>query len=123
MIVLYCFRAVCLDFFGFPKLQCWGTVSTFVIPFCYGPGTVINYGSGSAKVRNYIMVPVPRRQKVTVPTIPFPVPQNCILTGPDVQPWGDAGEMHADGALPGDDRAGSGRGARHGRPRRTPSGR
>ncbi len=30
------------------------------------------YGSGSDKVRNYITVPVPLRQKVTVPTVPVP---------------------------------------------------
>jgi hypothetical protein len=36
------------------------SVRTFVIPFYYGSDsrTVINYGSGSAKVRNKIMVPV-----------------------------------------------------------------
>jgi hypothetical protein len=50
----------------------------------------------------------------------FWLSKNVFQTGPDAQPWTDAGEMHADGALPGDDRAGSGRGARHGRPRRTP---
>ncbi len=48
------------------------TVSTFVIPFYYGSGTVIIYGSGSAKVRNKITVTVPLRQNVTVPTLPVP---------------------------------------------------
>ncbi len=53
-------------------------MSTFVIPFYHDSETVINYGSGSgsAKVRNYIRVPVPQRQKVTVPTVP--VPQQCL---------------------------------------------
>jgi hypothetical protein len=37
-----------------------------------GSGTVINYGSGSAMVRNYITVTVPLQQKVTVPTVPVP---------------------------------------------------
>ncbi len=44
------------------------SVRTFVIPF--------NYGSGSDKVRNYITVPVPLRQKVTVP-----VPQHWGTVG------------------------------------------
>jgi hypothetical protein len=44
-------------------------VRTFVIPFYYGSGTVINHGSGSGSTR----------QKVTVPTIPVPVPQHCLL--------------------------------------------
>jgi hypothetical protein len=35
-------------------------VITFVIPFYYGSGTVINYGSGSTLL------------KVTVPTVPVP---------------------------------------------------
>jgi hypothetical protein len=38
-------------------------VRSFVIPFYYGSGTVINYGSDST------------RQKVTVPTDPVPVPE------------------------------------------------
>ncbi len=43
------------------------SVRTLVIPFYYGSGsgTVLNYGSGSAS------------QKVTVPTVPVPVPQRC----------------------------------------------
>jgi small-conductance mechanosensitive channel len=35
------------------------SVRTFVIPFYYGSGNVINYGSGSANVRNSITVPIP----------------------------------------------------------------
>jgi hypothetical protein len=45
------------------------TVFVSVIPFYYDSGTVINYGSVSAEVRNYNMVPVPLRQKVTVLTV------------------------------------------------------
>jgi hypothetical protein len=46
---------------------------TFVISFYYGSGTVINYGSGSAKVRNYITVPVPLLwKKVKVPKVTVP---------------------------------------------------
>jgi hypothetical protein len=41
----------------------------FVIPFYYG--------SGFDKVRNWIKVPAPLRQKVTVPTVP--VPLHCLL--------------------------------------------
>ncbi len=37
-------------------------MSSFVIPFYYRFGTVINYGSGSAKVRSKITAPVPLRQ-------------------------------------------------------------
>ncbi len=41
------------------------SVRTFVVPFYYssgsGSGTAINYGSGSAKVRNYITVLVPAK--------------------------------------------------------------
>ncbi len=43
----------------------------------WGSGTVKNYGSGSAQVRNEITVPVPLRQKITVPRVPVPVPQHC----------------------------------------------
>jgi hypothetical protein len=43
-------------------------VRTFVIPFYYGSGTVISYGSGSGSTR----------QKDTVPTVPVPVPQHCL---------------------------------------------
>ncbi len=41
-----------------------------MIPFYYGSDsrTIINYGSGSAKVRNKIMVP--GQLKVTVPPVP-----------------------------------------------------
>ncbi len=38
------------------------------------PEPVNNYGYGSAKVLNKITVPVPIRQKVTVPTDPVPQP-------------------------------------------------
>jgi hypothetical protein len=37
-----------------------------------GSGTVIGYGSGSSMVRKQITVPVPLRQKVTVPSVPVP---------------------------------------------------
>ncbi len=49
---------------------------TFVIPFCYGSGTVINYGSGSDFLTSYGSGS--KRQKVTVPTVPVPVPQHCF---------------------------------------------
>ncbi len=43
------------------------TVSTFVIPFYFGSGTVINYDSGTVLVLVMVLVPVLLRQKVTVP--------------------------------------------------------
>jgi hypothetical protein len=46
-------------------------VRTFLIPFYYGVGTIINSGSGST------------RQKVTVPTFSVPVPQQSIVLGSD----------------------------------------
>jgi hypothetical protein len=56
---------------------------TFVIPFYFGSGTEINYGSGSAKVCNQItaMVLVLLRQKVKVPTVPVPVQQHWTAGG------------------------------------------
>jgi hypothetical protein len=39
------------------------------------PGTVINYGSGSDFLTSYGSGST--RQKVTVPTVPVPVPQHC----------------------------------------------
>jgi hypothetical protein len=55
-------------------------VRTFVIPFCYGSGTVIKYGSGSSSnfLTGYGYGSGSTRQKVTVlPTVPVPVPQHC----------------------------------------------
>jgi hypothetical protein len=46
-------------------------VRTFVIPFYYGSGTVINYGSGSDFLTSYGSGST--RQKVMVPTVPIPV--------------------------------------------------
>jgi hypothetical protein len=40
-----------------------------------GSGTVINYGSGSDFLTNYGSGST--SQKVTVPTVPVPVPQHC----------------------------------------------
>jgi hypothetical protein len=52
-------------------------VRTFVIPFYYGSGTVINYGFGSDFLTSYGSGST--RQKVTVPTVSVPVsvPQHC----------------------------------------------
>jgi hypothetical protein len=54
------------------------TLSTFVIPFYYGFRTVINYGYGSAKVRNYITVPgsVPAKNYGSYRSVL--VPQHCL---------------------------------------------
>jgi hypothetical protein len=41
-----------------------------------GSGTVINYGSGSDFLSSYGSGST--RQKVTVPTVPVPVPQHCF---------------------------------------------
>jgi hypothetical protein len=49
-------------------------VRTFVIPFYYGYGTVINYGSGSDFLISYGSGSA--RQKVTVATVT--VPQHCF---------------------------------------------
>jgi hypothetical protein len=49
---------------------------TFVIPFYYGSGTVINNGSGSDFLTSYGSGSGSKRQKVTVPTVP--VPQHCF---------------------------------------------
>jgi hypothetical protein len=50
---------------------------------CSGSGTVINYGSGSGS--NFLMScgsgSGSTRQKVTVPTVPVPVPQHCWNAG------------------------------------------
>jgi len=42
-----------------------------------GSGTVINYGSGSDFLTNYGSGSGSTSQKVTVPTVPVPVPQHC----------------------------------------------
>ncbi len=42
-----------------------------------GSGTVINYGSGSDFLTNYSSGST--SQKVTVPTVPVPVPQHCRM--------------------------------------------
>jgi hypothetical protein len=54
-------------------------VRTFVIPFYYGSGTVINYGSGSDFLTSYGSLSGSgfTKQKVTVPTDPVPVLQHC----------------------------------------------
>jgi hypothetical protein len=49
---------------------------TFVILFYCGSGTVINYGSGSDFLTSYGSGS--KRQKVTVPKVPVPVPQHCF---------------------------------------------
>jgi hypothetical protein len=53
-------------------------VRTFVIPFYYGSGTVINYvsGYGSNFLTSYGYGSDSTRQKVTVPMVPVPVPQH-----------------------------------------------
>jgi hypothetical protein len=55
-------------------------VRTFVIPFYYSPGIVINYDSGSNFLTSYGSGSGSTRQKVTgtVPTVlvPVPVPQH-----------------------------------------------
>jgi hypothetical protein len=56
------------------------SVRTFVILFYYGSGTVINYGSSSDFLTSYGSGST--WQKVTVPTVPVPVPQNCLPSGP-----------------------------------------
>ncbi len=43
----------------------------------FGSGNVINYGSGSHFLTSYGSGST--SQKVTVPTVPVPVPQHCIL--------------------------------------------
>jgi hypothetical protein len=45
--------------------------------FSSGSGTVINHGSGSDFLTSYGSGSA--RQKVTVPTVPVPVPQHCPL--------------------------------------------
>jgi hypothetical protein len=43
-----------------------------------GSGTVINYGSGSDFLTSYSSGSGSTSQKVTVPTVPVPVPQHCL---------------------------------------------
>ncbi len=43
----------------------------------FGSGTVINYGSGSDFLTSYGSGSGSTSQKVTVPTVPVPVPQHC----------------------------------------------
>ena len=43
-----------------------------------GSGSVINYGSGSDFLTSYSSGSRSKSQKVTVPTVPVPVPQHCI---------------------------------------------
>jgi hypothetical protein len=43
-----------------------------------GSGTVINYGSGSDFLTSYGSGSGSTSQKVTVPTVPVPVPQHCF---------------------------------------------
>jgi len=49
-----------------------------------GSGTVINYGSGSGSdfLTSYCSGSGSTSQKVTVPTVPVPVPQHCPSPGP-----------------------------------------
>ncbi len=42
-------------------------------------GTVFNYGSGSDLLTSYGSGSGSTSQKVTVPTVPVPVPQHCII--------------------------------------------
>jgi hypothetical protein len=48
-----------------------------------GSGTVINYGSGSDFLTSYGSGST--SQKVTVPTVPVPVPQHCMLSNAQIQ--------------------------------------
>jgi hypothetical protein len=43
-----------------------------------GSGTVINYSSGSDFLTSYGSSSGSTSQKVTVPTVPVPVPQHCV---------------------------------------------
>jgi hypothetical protein len=43
-----------------------------------GSGTVFNYGSGSDFLTSYGSGSGSTSQKVTVPTVPVPVPQRCL---------------------------------------------
>ncbi len=45
-----------------------------------GSGTVINYGSGSDFLTSYSSGSGSTSQKVTVPTVPVPVPQHFFLS-------------------------------------------
>ncbi len=51
--------------------------------FSSGSGTVINYGSGSGSdfFTSYGSGSGSTSQKVTVPTVPVPVPQHCVKKG------------------------------------------
>ncbi len=44
-----------------------------------GSRTVINYGSGSDFLTSYGSVSSSNSQKITVPTVPVPVPQRCLV--------------------------------------------
>ncbi len=44
-----------------------------------GSGTIISYGSGSDFLTSYGSGSGSTSQKVTVPTVPVPVPQRCLL--------------------------------------------
>ena len=44
-----------------------------------GSGTVFNYGSGSDFLISYGSGSGSTSQKVTVPTVPVPVPQRCVI--------------------------------------------
>ncbi len=46
-----------------------------------GSGTIINYGSGSDFLTSYGSGSGSTGQKVTVPTVPVPVPQRCTEEG------------------------------------------
>jgi hypothetical protein len=46
---------------------------------CSGSGTVINYGSGSVSDFLTSYGSGSTKQKVTVPTVPVPVPQHCLM--------------------------------------------
>jgi hypothetical protein len=60
-------------------------VRTFVIPFYYGSGTVISYGSGSGSefLTSCGSDSGSTRQKVTVHTVPVPVQHDCY----DIDPY------------------------------------
>jgi hypothetical protein len=63
------------------KILCSVFLRTFEIPFSYGFGTVINYGSGSDFVTRHGSGST--RQEVTVPTVP--VPQHCLRSPAEKQ--------------------------------------
>ena len=53
-----------------------------------GSGSVINYGSGSYFLTSYSSGSGFKSQKVTVPTVPVPVPQHCVKDDVDLYPVG-----------------------------------